>query len=102
MSLGLKLKLRRRGIGEAKASGPFAELDRKLAAYMKELEDTRAAVKAAGGAYVKMDQAGVWRCRMRVEKFKYERLHASTSAGLLELVKAWQVKHEKAAEAPAA
>lgn len=93
MSLGLQLRLRRRNL---EAKGPFADLDRKLKRYLDELASTKEAVKEAGGAYARMDQYGVWRCRMRAEAGKYERLEARSSEALLELVKAWQVKHDKA------
>lgn len=102
--LALEIKSKRRRA----TTGPFAELDKTLAKYVGDLKATRAAVKKAGGAYVRMSQQGRWSCRMRLRKYvgkgddgeslyesEYDRLEAESSAALLGLVKAWQAEHGK-------
>lgn len=41
------------------------DIDKKLAQYKSELEGTRNAVRDLGGAYVRADEWGWWRCSYR-------------------------------------
>lgn len=43
----------------------FREIDQALAEYQRTLQSTREAVRALGGAYVRADELGFWRCSYR-------------------------------------
>lgn len=43
----------------------FREIDAKYTQYLKDLQSTKEAVAALGGAFVKADSFGYWRCSYR-------------------------------------